>query len=90
MKITVEHIPVETASDEDKWVITTHTENSNMLFYGEISEAVYDALKYQQQKIKELKEGCKHALEMCEDKIRPTENDLAIMASRLKQALKTN
>jgi len=56
MKITVEHIPVETASDEDKWVITTHTENSNMLFYGEISEAVYDALKYQQQQIKELKE----------------------------------
>jgi len=79
MKITVDHIPVETASDEDKWMITTHTENSNMLFYGEISKAVYDALKYQEQQIKELKELLGYAWSGI-----VTEED----EERIKQALK--
>ena len=32
----------------------------------------------------DLLEACIHALEMCEDRVTPTENDLTIMAGRLK------
>lgn len=35
----------------------------------------------------DLLEACVHALEMCQDKVIPTENDLTIMAGRLKQAI---
>jgi len=32
----------------------------------------------------DLLKACIHALEMCEDRVTPTENDLTIMAGRLK------
>lgn len=35
-----------------------------------------------------LLEVCIHALEMCNDKVMPTENDLTIMSGRLNQAIK--
>ena len=35
----------------------------------------------------ELLEACTHALEMCNDLVMPTENDLKIMSGRLKQAI---
>lgn len=35
----------------------------------------------------ELLNACIHALEMCEDRVMPTENDLTIMAGRLKAVI---
>ena len=35
----------------------------------------------------ELLNGLIHALEMCEDRVMPTENDLTIMAGRLKSII---
>ena len=35
----------------------------------------------------DLLKACIHALEMCEDRVIPTENDLTIMAGRLKEAI---
>jgi len=35
----------------------------------------------------DLLKACIHALEMCQDKVMPTENDLNIMAGRLKSVI---
>jgi hypothetical protein len=35
----------------------------------------------------DLLKACIHALEMCEDRVTPTENDLTVMAGRLKEAI---
>ena len=51
ISVGIDHILPDTASDEEKWTITTYKKGSGTLYYASIAREVYEVIKYLQSEI---------------------------------------
>ena len=54
MEINTNHVPANSATEQELWSILITDKDKGVAYLGEISESVYDTINYLQNKIKEL------------------------------------